>query len=409
MFNVQSIKSDWVPQMSKENLQPPVVQENRAINNILIIDDDELWLQMLDIELKHIGYTVYCSNGKDSFEDYKDKRIDFILCDIHMDGKSGFDLLEEIHVSNRLSMIPFVLMSGMMDPFVIRRAMWLGADDVLEKPFTIEDLVNVFNAQSERIARIQKYAEERLDKLRTSIQKVFPAELYNSLHIISGNSYMLTELTDDIDPRKLKRIGTSISKGASQLHTIFDNISLYTHLLTNKDVHAKLSKDSFQYDAGMVIENTCRNIGKKYEREHCLKMQNNFSSQVCISREYLETTVKIIVDNAFKFSPIDSIVSVDVKEEASVVKLTVTDHGDGLNEDQLSLIGPFMQFDKETYQQRGIGLGISLAKLIVDLHSGIITFSSQKGQGTSVTIILPLLSKQNKKRDDRSAFKSSAH
>ncbi|MEI7906410.1 MAG: ATP-binding protein, partial [Bacteroidota bacterium] len=339
------------------------------------------------------NYTVYCSTGKETIDDYKGKKIDFILCDIHMDGKSGFDLLEEIRVNNRMSMIPFVLMSGMMDPFVIRRAMWLGADDVLEKPFSINDLINVFNAQAERIARIHKYAEERLDTLRSSIQKVFPSELYNSLHIISGNSYILTELTEEIDQRKLKRIGNSITKGANQLHTIFDNISLYTHLLTNKDVFAKLSKESFAYDAGMVIENVCRNTAKKYEREHCLKMQNNFSTQVRIAREYLEKVITIVVDNAFKFSQIDSIVYVDVKEDSSLLKITVVDNGDGLNEDQLSQIGPFMQFDKNTYQQRGIGLGISLAKLIVELHSGIISFTSQKGQGTTVSIILPILPK----------------
>jgi two-component system sensor histidine kinase/response regulator len=398
MHNIPMSKYNEAPLMLMEEPKVPLNQENRTINNILIIDDDELYLMSLEVELQHRNYTVYCSNGKDTLDSYLDKNIDFILCDIHMDIKSGFELLEEIHVNNRFSMIPVVLMSGLVDAHVIRRAMWLGADDILEKPFSIDDLVNVIVAQSEKRERIQKYAEQRLDTLRESIHRVFPSELFNPLHIIAGNSYILSELTDEVDQRKMKKIGQSISKGASQLQAIFENISTYTHLLTHKNIVTNLSKEKFIYDAGLVIENTCRHIAQKYLRDHCLKIQNNFTAQVCISREYLEKIIEIVVDNAFKFSPLDSSVMVDVKEESPVLRITVQDFGDGINENQLSLIGPFMQFEKEKYQQRGIGLGLSLAKLIVELHSGIITFHSVKGEGTTVSIIIPLLSEQDKKR-----------
>ncbi len=386
--------------MLTEEPKMPLNQENRTINNILIIDDDELYLMSLEAELQHLNYNVYCSNGKNPLSEYDDKRIDLILCDIHMDVKSGFDLLEEIHFNSRFSMIPVVLMSGLVDTFVVRRAMWLGADDILEKPFSISDLLNVIGAQSEKRERIQKYAEQRLDTLRESIHRVFPSELFNPLHIIAGYSYILTELTGEVDQRKVKKIGQSISKGASQLQAIFENISTYTHLLTHKNIVSNLSKKNFIYDAGLVIENTCRHIAQKYLRDHCLKIQNNFTAQVCISREYLEKIIEIVVDNAFKFSPLDSIVIVDVKEETPVLRITVQDYGDGINDEQLSQIGPFMQFEKEKYQQRGIGLGLSLAKLIVELHSGIITFHAVKGEGTTVSIIIPLLSEQDKKRNN---------
>lgn len=367
--------------------------ETRLINNILIVDDDEFWLKSLELELVQLKYVVFLSNGKNSLDEYHDKNIDLILCDIHMDGKSGFDLLQEIHVNERYSMVPFILMSGLVDTFVVRRAMWLGAEDILEKPFTMDDLVNVFNAQEERLLRIRKYAEDRLDTLRESIQKVFPSELYNPLHIISGNSFILTELTEDIDQRKLKRIGSSISKGASQLQAIFEKISIYTYLLTHHNVIAKFSKEKFRYDAGLLIERVARNTAMKYVREHCLSVEINLESHICISVEYLEKIIEEIVDNALKFSPEDSPITIQVKCEDPVVRITVKDNGCGMLKKQLDQIGPFMQFDKKLMQQHGIGLGLSLIKLIVDVHAGIMTFDSKMNEGTTVSILIPLLAK----------------
>ena len=368
-------------------------KETRLINNILIIDDDEFWLKSLELELMHRNFVVYLSNGTNSLDEYQDKKIDLILCDIHMDVKSGFDLLQEIHVNERYSMVPFILMSGLVDTFVVRRAMWLGAEDILEKPFDVEDLINVFYAQEERLMRIKKYAEERLDTLRESIQKVFPSELYNPLHIISGNSFILTELTKDIDQHKLKRIGSSISKGASQLQAIFEKISIYTYLLTHQNVIAKFSKEKLQYDAGLLIESVARNTARKYVREHCLTTTIDLDSNICISAEYLEKVISEVVDNALKFSPEDSLISLQVKCEGPVVRITVKDNGCGMSQPQLEEIGQFMQFNKKSMQQHGMGLGLSLIKLIVDVHAGIITFDSSMNNGTTVSILIPLLSK----------------
>ena len=241
--------------------------------------------------------------------------------------------------------------------------------------------------------RIRKYAEQRLDTLRMSIQKVFPSELYNPLHIISGNSFILTELTQEIDQRKLKRIGSSISKGASQLQAIFEKITIYTYLLTHQNIIAKFSKEKFQYDAGLLIESVARNTARKYVREHCLTTTIDLDSNICISAEYLEKVISEVVDNALKFSPEDSLISLQVKCEDPVVRITVKDSGCGMSQPQLEEIGPFMQFNKKSMQQHGMGLGLSLIKLIVDVHAGIITFDSSVNDGTTVSILIPLLSK----------------
>ena len=81
-----------------------------------------------------------------------------------------------------------------------------------------------------------------------------------------------------------------------------------------------------------------------------------------------------------------------VAVEASRLMLRVTDTGVGIAPDDLKRIGdPFFQAGK-TYQRRpeGTGLGLSIGKGLVGLHNGEINVQSKVGEGTTVTVALPL-------------------
>jgi signal transduction histidine kinase len=70
------------------------------------------------------------------------------------------------------------------------------------------------------------------------------------------------------------------------------------------------------------------------------------------------------------------------------VKLTVTDHGIGIAEDQLDNI--FKPYHRLSERYRGSGLGLSLVKHSVEAHRGTISVSSRAGEGSCFTVILPV-------------------
>ena len=70
--------------------------------------------------------------------------------------------------------------------------------------------------------------------------------------------------------------------------------------------------------------------------------------------------------------------------------IQIVDRGRGMTPDQWESLGAFMQFDRRTYEQQGIGLGLVIAKRLTELHNGAIHFASKVGQGTVVSVSLPL-------------------
>jgi two-component system, cell cycle sensor histidine kinase DivJ len=108
-------------------------------------------------------------------------------------------------------------------------------------------------------------------------------------------------------------------------------------------------------------------------------------------RAFKQITLNL-VSNAIKFTERGGSVTVSAAVEGSRLMLRVTDTGVGIDADDLKLIGnPFFQAGK-TYQRRheGTGLGLSIVKGLVGLHQGEMSVESTLGEGTSVTVTLPL-------------------
>jgi cell cycle sensor histidine kinase DivJ len=100
-----------------------------------------------------------------------------------------------------------------------------------------------------------------------------------------------------------------------------------------------------------------------------------------------------LVSNAIKFTERGGKVTVSAAVEGSRLLLRVSDTGVGIAADDLKRIGrPFFQACK-TYQRRheGTGLGLSIVKSLVALHAGEMTVQSKVDEGTTVTVVLPLV------------------
>lgn len=102
-----------------------------------------------------------------------------------------------------------------------------------------------------------------------------------------------------------------------------------------------------------------------------------------------------LLDNAVKFTPSGGHVTLTISTPdapASGVTITVADTGLGIPENKLDLVFiPFERGDERiARQEEGTGLGLPLARRLVELHGGSLTLTSVLGQGTTVTIHLPL-------------------
>ncbi len=100
----------------------------------------------------------------------------------------------------------------------------------------------------------------------------------------------------------------------------------------------------------------------------------------------------VLLDNAVKYSPNKKDIFVTADSFDSKVRVSVKDRGMGIDKEDLPLIfDRFYRADKSRTKQEvsGYGLGLSIAKRIVDLHNGTINAESEKGTGTTFTVVFP--------------------
>ncbi len=126
--------------------------------------------------------------------------------------------------------------------------------------------------------------------------------------------------------------------------------------------------------------------------------------RVTIDGAQVRKALKNIVDNAQKYSADDGPpVKIDMDHRPPWWVITVKDRGMGIPTEDLDFIfEPFYRVDKSrTPQTGGYGLGLSLAKSIIEAHGGRIEVSSQEGRGTTVTVFLPVVPRDD--ADEKSA------
>jgi two-component system, OmpR family, sensor histidine kinase CiaH len=108
----------------------------------------------------------------------------------------------------------------------------------------------------------------------------------------------------------------------------------------------------------------------------------------------LTDVVKILLDNAVKYSPPSTIVTISTTLNQQTVTIKVKDEGNGINKIDIDQIfDRFYRVDpsRSKIKQPGYGLGLSIAKTIVEYHNGTISVSSKPKSGSTFTLTFPRL------------------
>ena len=103
----------------------------------------------------------------------------------------------------------------------------------------------------------------------------------------------------------------------------------------------------------------------------------------------LSQAVANLIDNAVKYTPRDGSVIVTLEDAQGLIRLTVADTGCGIPEDEHALVWQRLYRSRNARAEKGLGLGLSIVKAIIEAHGGTVTFISAPGKGTTFTVTLP--------------------
>jgi signal transduction histidine kinase len=111
---------------------------------------------------------------------------------------------------------------------------------------------------------------------------------------------------------------------------------------------------------------------------------------VAADRARLTQAIANLLDNAIKYTPSGGRVTVSAGLEGSEVAIIVSDSGIGIPDDERPRIWERLYRGDRSRSQRGLGLGLSLVRAIVEAHGGRVEVSSTMGEGSTFTIHLPV-------------------
>jgi two-component SAPR family response regulator len=118
---------------------------------ILVVDDDAAILKLISVILTRAGHELRTSSHPlEALDLLKVFTPELVISDVVMPYMTGLEFLEKVRGHEKLSALPFVLLSSHAERDDVRRGMNLGADDYLPKPFTPQDLTTAVDARLRR-------------------------------------------------------------------------------------------------------------------------------------------------------------------------------------------------------------------------------------------------------------------
>jgi signal transduction histidine kinase len=119
--------------------------------------------------------------------------------------------------------------------------------------------------------------------------------------------------------------------------------------------------------------------------------------EIDVDRSALEDSLENLLENAIKYSPSESSVSIIIRRKEREISIFVRDEGIGIHPDDLDRI--FEQFYRgqngQTHSVAGTGLGLALVKAAVEGHGGTVKATSTPGQGSEFHISIPMRQEEN--------------
>ena len=250
-----------------------------------------------------------------------------------------------------------------------------------------------------RDARAQKRREIELDEAR------LVAEQQNA-----GKSRFLANMSHELRTPLNAIMGFSDIMRQRLFGPMSDRYSEYAELIHESGAHllelindvldmSKIEAERFElaredFDARDAIAAVLRLMRGQADRAG-ISLRGEISAESLeaeADRRAIKQIAFNLISNALKFTPRGGLVTVSAQRLGEVLEIVVADTGVGISAEDLARIGrPYEQAGDADHRQAGSGLGLSLVRAFARLHGGEMTMESAVGEGTTVTVRMPVL------------------
>ncbi|RYJ40432.1 response regulator [Flavobacterium beibuense] len=400
---------------------------------ILIVDDISENLVALKKTLEVHGLQVdTAQSGEEALKKILKQNYSLIVLDVQMPGMDGFEVAEILAGSNRTKDIPVIFLSAVnRQKRFISKGYETGGVDYITKPVDPDllilkvktflklseqktELKNIRDILSKEV-EIRKAAEENLEakvaeRTKELIEKNEELEFRN--HELQQFAWVVShDLKEPIRKIELfvkmikERYLTDNPKATDYVDRTVRAAQRMSKLITDLLDYSRLSSDVApeKADINAIVDEVISDLDYLIEEKNAIIIKKDLPKIKGVPSQ-LRQIFQNLISNSLKFSKKDISPIIQISSELITEKnfdapaddnglfcrITVTDNGIGFDERYLDKIFIIFQSLNDRREYEGTGIGLAIAKKIIEKHNGLITAKSQPGEGASFIIILPV-------------------
>ena len=243
-------------------------------------------------------------------------------------------------------------------------------------------LENSRNTKEKEAAKLQAENE----KLRANLLRSISHDLRTPLTSISGNAGMLLSDLEKLDNDTIRQMCGDIYDDSAWLTNLVENLLAVTKI---EEGRMKLQKQPHLVEE--IVTEALQHISRK-QTEHTVTVhhKNELLLARCDARLIIQVIINL-VDNAIKYTPAGSHITITTKRNEQHTEISVADNGAGIPDSEKEKV--FQMFYSGSNPiadcRRSLGLGLSLCKSIITAHGGKIAVTDNVPSGTVFTFTIP--------------------
>jgi signal transduction histidine kinase len=373
-----------------------------AVSPILIVDDDPIVRSLMRATLEVDGYEIIeAEDGDEACDLYEARRPQLLVADVVMPRMDGFALCRELRRRPQSAYVPILMATGLDDIPSITKAYEAGATDFISKPINWVILGHrvrymlragrAFDDLRENQDRLVEAKEdaEAASRAKTEFLANMGHELRTPLNAIIGFSTIMRDGAFGPLSSKYVEYADAIVESGTHLLAVINGILDMARAEANR---LMLVEEEVEIARAVAFSvGTIEEMAQRAQIDCQSDIPDDLPRFFGDAAKLRQILINLL-SNAVKFTPSGGKVRVSVERDAeNGLAFRVVDNGIGIPPDKLSLaLAPFGQIESGLNRKYdGTGLGLPLAKRLIELHGGTMDIASEPGKGTAVTAYFP--------------------
>jgi|FLYN01.1.fsa_nt_gi signal transduction histidine kinase len=364
------------------------------MTRVLVIEDEApLREEVVDMLAFEDFDVIAAENGRIGVQLAHEQLPDLILCDITMPDLDGYGVLLELQKDRVTSTIPFIFLTARADKSFMRHGMELGADDYITKPFTRGELLAAIRTRLKRHSAVIEAHRRELEEAKVKLARMVAHELRTPLFNISSVHDLVERQLGALSPSGTRELLEIMGSGVERLNHLVEQMVYMTQIESGLLNYETVMQNGMPLRIVEVLHDAIT-LGRRFAHHHHdlnIRLDDRDGEAIVVAHAHaLKHALAELIANALNFSKERGEVHVSQWQDEDGIWVSILDQGIGMTpKEQAQAMEKYVQVNRQTHEQQGMGLGLPLAHEIIRAHGGTLDMRSQPERGTEIIVGLP--------------------